>query len=116
LSVWFVFLGYKFYGNDIVKKVGSYFTKKETINLNTPPATPSTIKPSEQILSVQESFEKVAETVLPSVVNIYTEQRVKVTPRFDFPFGDNPFFRDFLMIFYTPKKGSITLQVLAQVL
>jgi Do/DeqQ family serine protease len=100
-----VFLGYKFYGDDIIKKVGSYFTKKETINLNTPPTAPSTIKPSEQILSVQESFEKVAETVLPSVVNIYTEQRVKVTPRFDFPFGDNPFFRDFFNDFFdTPKK------------
>ncbi|MEF3255135.1 MAG: DegQ family serine endoprotease [Deferribacterales bacterium] len=102
-----LFLGYKFYGDDISKKIGNIVNKKEEIKLDNITKEKSTpiITPSEQILSVQESFEKVAEVALPSVVNIYTEQRVKVNPRFDFPFGDNPFFREFFNDFFnTPRQ------------
>ncbi|MGC8768354.1 DegQ family serine endoprotease [Calditerrivibrio sp.] len=107
IIVFGVFFGLKyvigFNINDYFKKITS--SKEEVVLDKISPQQTVTIKPSEQILSVQESFEKVAEATLPSVVNIYTEQRVKVNPRFDFPFGDNPLFRDFFRDFFgTPKQ------------
>lgn len=57
------------------------------------------ITPSPQILNLQEAFEKVAEVALPAVVNISTDQKVKVRP-FTSPFGDNPLFRDFFEDFF----------------
>ncbi|MCX8084187.1 MAG: DegQ family serine endoprotease [Calditerrivibrio sp.] len=100
-----IFFGLKFAGIDLKSLTKDFTSKKETVTLDQNTSSVSPIKPSEQILSVQESFEKVAEIALPSVVNIYTEQRVKVNPRFDFPFGDNPLFRDFFKDFFgTPKQ------------
>ena len=57
------------------------------------------INPSPQILNLQEAFEKVAEVALPAVVNISTDQKVKVKPFFS-PFDDNPLFRDFFDDFF----------------
>ncbi len=100
-----VFFGLKYVGFDVQGYFKKVTSKKEEVNLDKSPQTTPIVRPSEQILSVQESFEKVAEATLPSVVNIYTEQRVKVNPRFDFPFGDNPLFRDFFRDFFgTPKQ------------
>lgn len=101
-----VFFGLKYIGFNINYYFKNITSSKEEVVLDkVSPQQTVTVKPSEQILSVQESFEKVAEATLPSVVNIYTEQRVKVNPRFDFPFGDNPLFRDFFRDFFdTPKK------------
>ncbi|MCA1932555.1 MAG: DegQ family serine endoprotease [Calditerrivibrio sp.] len=101
-----IVLGYQFYGKEISAKYNDYFKKKEEVNLEKLNTSSETVlKPSEQILSVQESFEKVAESVLPSVVNIYTEQKIKARPQFNLPFGDNPLFRDFFNDFFgTPKN------------
>ncbi len=57
------------------------------------------ITPSPQILNLQEAFEKVAEVALPGVVNISTDQKVKVRP-FSSPFDDNPLFREFFEDFF----------------
>lgn len=57
------------------------------------------ITPSPQILNLQEAFEKVAEVSLPAVVNISTDQKIKVKPFFS-PFEDNPLFRDFFNDFF----------------
>lgn len=68
---------------------------------------PTTITPPEQIVNIQEAFEKVAEIALPSVVNIYTNQRIKVKPFYPMPFDDSPLFRDFFEDFFNdiiPKE------------
>jgi len=61
---------------------------------------PQTITPPQQILNIQEAFEKVAEVALPAVVNIYTNQKVKVKPFYPMPFDDSPLFRDFFEDFF----------------
>jgi len=99
------FLGLKYSGINVQDYFKKFSPKKDEVVLDIKPQSNSIIKPSEQILSVQESFEKVAEATLPSVVNIYTEQRVRVNPGFDSPFGDNPLFREFFRDFFgAPKK------------
>jgi len=68
---------------------------------------PQTITPPQQILNIQEAFEKVAEVALPAVVNIYTNQKVRVKPFYHMPFDDSPFFRDFFEDFFNnllPKE------------
>ena len=79
------------------------FTSKRSI-LN---EEPQKITPSEQIINIQQAFEKVAEVALPAVVNIYTNQRVKVRPFYPMPFDDSPLFRDFFEDFFNnllPKE------------
>jgi len=99
------FLGLKYSGINVQDYFKKFSPKKDEVVLDIKPQSNAIIKPSEQILSVQESFEKVAEATLPSVVNIYTEQRVRVNPGFDSPFGDNPLFREFFRDFFgVPKK------------
>jgi len=99
------FLGLKYSGINVQDYFKKFSPKKDEVVLDIKPQSNAIIKPSEQILSVQESFEKVAEATLPSVVNIYTEQRVRVNPGFDSPFGDNPLFREFFRDFFgAPKK------------
>jgi serine protease Do len=61
---------------------------------------PQTITPSQQIINIQEAFEKVAEVALPAVVNIYTNQKVRVKPFYPMPFDDSPLFRDFFEDFF----------------
>jgi Do/DeqQ family serine protease len=65
------------------------------------------ITPPEQIINIQEAFEKVAEVALPAVVNIYTNQKVRVRPFYPLPFDDSPLFRDFFEEFFNdliPKE------------
>ncbi|MCX7770168.1 MAG: DegQ family serine endoprotease [Proteobacteria bacterium] len=74
---------------------------------STPTDQPQKITPPEQILNIQQAFEKVAEVALPAVVNIYTNQRVKVRPFYPMPFDDSPLFRDFFEEFFNdllPKE------------
>lgn len=68
---------------------------------------PQKITPPEQIINIQQAFEKVAEVALPAVVNIYTNQKVKVRPFHPMPFDDSPLFRDFFEEFFNdllPKE------------
>lgn len=100
LSLFFL-NGCKDHGLDDIK---NFFTGKKFIPFQE--STPETVKPSQQILDVQTAFEKVAEVALPSVVNIYTNQKVRVRP-FPMPFEDNPLFRDFFEDFFNdivPKE------------
>lgn len=79
------------------------FTSKKSL----PSEQPQTITPPQQIINIQEAFEKVAEIALPAVVNIYTNQRVKVKPFYPMPFDDSPLFRDFFEDFFNdilPKE------------
>ncbi|GAB4434136.1 MAG: DegQ family serine endoprotease [bacterium] len=87
-----------------LEDVKNFFTGKKFLSFQE--QTPETVKPSQQILDVQTAFEKVAEVALPSVVNIYTNQKVRVRP-FPMPFEDNPLFRDFFEDFFNdlvPKE------------
>lgn len=77
--------------------VKNFFTGKKFIPFQETP--PETVKPSQQIIDIQNAFEKVADVALPAVVNIYTNQKVRVRP-FPMPFEDNPLFRDFFEDFF----------------
>lgn len=77
--------------------VKNFFTGKKLIPFQETP--PETVKPSQQIIDIQNAFEKVADVALPSVVNIYTNQKVRVRP-FPMPFEDSPLFRDFFEDFF----------------
>jgi len=90
----FALAGCKDYSLEDVK---NFFTGKKFLPFQE--QAPETVKPSQQILDVQNAFEKVAEVALPSVVNIYTNQKVRVRP-FPMPFEDNPLFRDFFEDFF----------------
>lgn len=87
-----------------IENVKDFFTWKKFLPFQE--SAPEVVKPSQQILDVQTAFEKVAEVALPSVVNIYTNQKVRVKP-FPIPFEDNPLFRDFFEDFFNdfvPKE------------
>lgn len=79
------------------------FSSKKTIFSE----QPQKITPPEQIINIQQAFEKVAEVALPAVVNIYTNQKVRVRPFYPMPFDDSPLFRDFFEDFFNdilPKE------------
>lgn len=87
-----------------LEDIKNFFSGKKFIPFQE--TAPETVKPTQQILDVQTAFEKVAEVTLPSVVNIYTNQKVRVRP-FPMPFEDNPLFRDFFEDFFNdfvPKE------------
>jgi serine protease Do len=75
---------------------GVFGLNKPQIKKDTPAQT---VTPSPQILNVQEAFEKVAEIALPAVVNISTNQKVRVRP-FSSPLDNNPLFKDFFEDFF----------------
>lgn len=79
--------------------IKNFFTGKKAPALSLKESPPPVITPSPQILNLQEAFEKVADVALPAVVNISTNQRVKVRP-FPAPFQDNPLFREFFEDFF----------------
>lgn len=81
-----------------LQDIKNFFLGKKNINL-LEDSNKLPITPSPQILNLQEAFEKVAEVALPAVVNISTDQKVKVKPFFS-PFDDNPLFRDFFDDFF----------------
>lgn len=79
------------------------FSSKKTIFSE----QPQKITPPEQIINIQQAFEKVAEVALPAVVNIYTNQKVRVRLFYPMPFDDSPLFRDFFEDFFNdilPKE------------
>ncbi len=90
----FLFSGCNDFGFEDIK---NFFTGRKFLPFQEP--APETVKPGQQILDIQTAFEKVAEVALPSVVNIYTNQKVRVRP-FPIPFEDNPLFRDFFEDFF----------------
>lgn len=84
----------------------SFFKNLFSFKKSTTDQQPQKITPPEQIINIQQAFEKVAEVSLPAVVNIYTNQKVRVRP-FPMPFDDSPLFRDFFEEFFNdilPKE------------